>query len=167
MDERLSLIFARRSIRAYTGEPVGDAELQALLEAAMAAPSGNDRQPWRFVAVRERARLNRLAAAHPYGKMLAEAPLGIAVCGDPAVSDWWVQDCSAAAENLLLAAGGLGLGGVWIGCFGRPQLEKAVRDCLSIPEQIGVLCLVSIGHPAERKEPRTQYERSKVRSERW
>ena len=167
MDERLKLIFERRSIRAYTEEPVADAELKALLEAAMAAPSGNDRQPWRFVVVRERAALNRLAAAHPYGKMLAEAALGIAVCGDPAISHWWVQDCSAAAENILVAAGALGLGGVWIGCFGRPELEKVVRECLSVPEHIGVLCLVSVGHPAEEKSPRTQFDGTKVHAERW
>jgi len=167
MDPRLNIIFSRRSVRAYTDEPVSAADIQSLLEAGMSAPSASNRQPWHFVAVTERDMLRALAAAHPYGRMLAEAAVGIAVCGDPAVSDWWVQDCSAATENILLAAVGLGLGGVWLGCHGRPEREQAIRDVLGIPPRIGVLSLLAIGHPAEKKEPRTQYSPARVHRDRW
>jgi nitroreductase len=167
MDERLKIIFARRSIRAYTDEPVSEADLQSLLEAGMAAPSGSNRQPWHLIAVTERDTLHALAAAHPYGRMIAEAAAAIVVCGDPAVSDWWVQDCSAATENILIAAAGLGLGAVWVGCHGRPEREHAIRNVLGIPPRIGVLSLLSIGHPAEKKEARTQYSPARVHRERW
>lgn len=167
MDKRLNMIFARRSIRRYSGEPISEADMTSLLEAAMAAPSASNKQPWHFVCATDKGKLEALANAHPYGKMLSEAALAIAVCGDPGISAWWVQDCSAATENILVAAAGLGLGAVWLGCHGRPEREQAVRDTLGIPDDIGVLSLISIGHPGETKEPRTQYDPARVHSNAW
>ncbi len=167
MDPRLGAIFARRSIRAYTERPVSEEDIRSLLEAGMAAPSANNNQPWHFVVVRSRDVLRRLAEKHPYGKMLAGAALAVVVCGDPALSDWWVQDCAAATENILVAAAGLGLGGVWVGCHGREEREKAVRGILGIPDKLGVLSLISLGHPAEKKAPRTQYEEERVHWDRY
>lgn len=163
----IQTIFSRRSIRKYTSEPVSEDEIKTLLEAAMAAPSANNSQPWRFVVVTDRRTLDALAEAHPYGKMLAQATLCIAVCGDPAASAYWEQDCSAATENLLLAATALGLGAVWLGVHPRQDRIAAVRRVLEIPENIVPLNLLSIGHPAETKEPRTQYDEAKVHRERW
>jgi nitroreductase len=167
MDERLKEIFARRSIRAYTDEPVSEADIQALLQAGMSAPSGSNRKPWHFVVVTDRPTLEALADAHPFGKMIGHAGLGIAVCGDPQISEWWVQDCTAATENILIAVATLGLGGVWVGCHGRPEREAAVRSVLGIPERIGVLSLLSIGHPAEEKEARSQYDPDRVHRGSW
>lgn len=167
MDSRLDIIFSRRSIRHYSGEPVADSDIQSLLQAGMAAPSASNRKPWHFIAVTDRQVLQELARDHPYGRMLATAAAGIAVCGDPALSDWWVQDCSAATENILIAAAGLGLGAVWLGCHGRPEREQAVRDVLGIPSRIGVLSLISIGHPAEEKGTRTQYDPDRVHRDYW
>jgi nitroreductase len=167
MDDTLSIIFSRRSIRRYTAQPVTEEEITSLLEAAMAAPSGSNRKPWHFLVVSDRATLNDLAAAHPYGKMLAHAPVAIAVCGEPATSRWWVQDCSAATENILLGVAALGLGGVWIGCHGAPDRERAVARILGLPDRIRVLSLVAVGHPGKEKEPRTQYDPTRVRRNRW
>lgn len=167
MDERLAVIFSRRSIRVYTDEPVSEADLQGVLEAGMAAPSASNRKPWHFVTVTDRKALRALAEAHPYGKMLAEAGAAIAVCGDAEISAWWVQDCSAATENILIAAAALGLGAVWLGCYGRPDREGAIRAVLGIPNSIGVLSLLSIGHPAETKEARTQYDPKRVHRNCW
>ncbi len=167
MDERLKIIFSRRSIRQYTAEPVSEADIHSLLEAGMAAPSASNLKPWHFVVVTDRELLKALAAAHPHGKMLAQAAVAIAVCGDPAISNFWVQDCSAATENILIAVAGLGLGGVWLGCHGRPEREQAIREVLGIPPNIGVLSLLSIGHPAEQKEARTQYDPDRVHANRW
>lgn len=167
MDSRLDVIFSRRSIRQYTGKSVSEADIESLLQAGMAAPSASNRKPWRFVAVTEKEMLQRLARNHPYGKMLARASVGIAVCGDPTVSDWWVQDCSAATENILIAAVALGLGAVWLGCHGRPEREQVVREVLSIPSRIGVLSLISIGYPAEKKAARTQYDPAHVHRDQW
>lgn len=162
MDPRLEIIFSRRSIRVYTDEPVSETDIQSLLEAGMAAPSGSNRKPWHFVVITDRETLRALAVAHPFGKMLASASAAIAVCGDPAISDWWVQDCSAATENILVAAAGLGLGAVWLGCYGRPERERPICEVLGIPERMAVLSLLSIGHPGEEKEARTQYDPARV-----
>lgn len=164
----LETIFARRSIRKYTREPVTEEQVRNLLEAAMAAPSANNSQPWHFVVVQDREQLRRLAEAHPYGRMQAEAALSIAVCADPALSPlYWVQDCSAATENLLLAATSLGLGGVWLGVYPKQDRVVRVKEVLGIPEGIEVLCLVAIGHPAEKKPPRTQFNPQRVHRDRW
>lgn len=167
MDPRLDAIFARRSIRAYTQQAMNEKEINSLLEAGMAAPSASNRKPWHFVVATDRETLRRLADQHPYGKMLAGAGVGIAVCGDPATSKWWVQDCAAATENILIAASALGLGAVWLGCHGAPEREMAIQNALGIPEQIGVLSLLSIGHPAEKKQARTQYDPARVHQNRW
>ncbi len=167
MDERLHFIFARRSIRKYTGAPVSEADISSLLQAGMAAPSAANQKPWHFCVVTDRKAIQALADTHPYGKMLAQAALAIAVCGDPSASDWWVQDCTAATENILIAATALGLGAVWLGCHGRDEREQAVRDALGIPQGIGVLSLLSIGRPGEEKEARTQYDQARVHMNRW
>ena len=112
--------------------------------------------------------LDRLGEAHPHGKMLFEATAAIAVCGQLDISpDFWIQDCSAVTENILLAATGLGLGSVWLGCHPREDRVAAVREILGIPDGVGILSLVAIGHPAETKEPMTQYDPSRSHREKW
>lgn len=166
--ELIKTIFARRSIRKYTAERVSEKDVKTILKAAMAAPSSSNRRPWHFVVVTARQTLDKLAKVHPYGKMLYEAPLCIAVCGDKTVSPrYWVQDCSAAAENLLLAAAALGLGAVWLGVHPRESRVGPIRKVLKIPDNVVPLNLISVGHPAEEKEPRTQYDELRVHHERW
>jgi len=167
-EELIKTIFARRSIRAYAPIPVDDQHIGTLLEAAMAAPSASNRKPWHFVVVTNRQTLDRLAEAHPFGKMLFKAPLCVVVCGDPSISErYWVQDCSAATENLLLATVALGLGAVWIGVHPQDERETTVRGILGIPEGIIPLNLIAVGHPAEEKEPRTQYDEARVHRDCW
>lgn len=165
--ELVQTIFARRSIRRYTTERVSEEDIKTLLEAAMAAPSAANSQPWHFVVATDRETLDSLADTHPYGKMLFQAPLCVAVCGDPACSDQWGQDCSAATENLLLAAVALGLGAVWLGVHPREERIAAIRRVLGIPANIIPLNLISIGHPAEERPPRTQYSEARVHREQW
>ena len=165
--ELIQAIFTRRSIRRYSADPVGEEDVKTLLEAAMAAPSAGNSQPWHFIVVTDRQTLDALAEVHTYGKMLFEAPLCIAVCGDPSLSRHWVQDCSAATENLLLAVAALGLGAVWLGVHPGADRVAAIRKVLRIPESIAPLNLISIGHPAEEKEPRTQYDELRVHRGWW
>lgn len=168
MNELLDLMYTRRSIREYTDEQVTDEQVEAMLKAAMAAPSAQDLRPWHFVVVRKRKLLDKLAEVHKYAHMLGKAPLGIVVCGDEEVSErHWVEDTCAATQNLLLAATAVGLGGVWISVYPSKKRQKYVRDLLDIPDHIGVLCLVAIGHPAEEKEPRTYYDPKRVHQEKW
>jgi nitroreductase len=163
----LEHILARRSIRRYTDEPVAREDVRRLLEAAMAAPSASNRKPWEFVVVDEPEALARLRRGLILGRY--NAPLAIAVCGNmrraypPPVQDFWIEDCSAAAQNILLAATGLGLGGVWIGVHPVGPLIAHVRRVLRLPGHVRPLGVLYIGHPAERKAPRTQYDERRVR----
>jgi nitroreductase len=168
VEDMVEFIFQRRSIRRFTAEPVEEAKVKTLLEAAMAAPSSNNRRPWHYVVTHDRGTLNRLGEAHPYGKMLYQATLAVAVCADPGISPvMWVQDCSAATENILLAASSLGLGACWLGCHPYEDRTGAVRQILEIPQHIEVLSLLAIGHPGEKKQPRTQFDGSRVHREKW
>jgi nitroreductase len=158
----IDLIKQRRSIRQYTSQPVSDEQIRQMLEAAMAAPSGRALDPWHFVVVRDPAVRQQLAATHNFSDMCARAPVVIAVCGDEKLSDHWIADSAAAAENLLLAVTALGLGGVWVGVYPRAEREDHVRTVLGIPANIRILCLLPIGHPAEQKPPRTRYTADKI-----
>ena len=163
-------IYNRRSIRSYTDQPVGQDVIEDLLRAAMAAPSAGNQQPWQFVVIDDRRILDAIPEYHEYSAMLKQAPLAIVVCGDARLAKlegYWAQDCSAATQNLLLAAHASGLGAVWLGVYPREERVAAVRQVLGIPETVVPLNLISIGHPAEEKEPRTQYDESRVHRERW
>jgi nitroreductase len=163
----LELIKKRRSIRKYTDQAVTDEQVRQLLEAAMAAPSGSDLQSWEFVVVRDPALKRQLAQTHTWSSMAADAAVVFVVCGNERASRHWVEDTSAATENLLLAATALGLGAVWVAMYPHSDREAPARRILAIPEEIRILCLVPVGHPAESKPPRTQYKESKVHYERW
>ena len=158
----LDLIKKRRSIREYTDQKVTDSDVKIMLEAAMAAPSANNSQPWEFVVVRSEELRQQLAKMKTWSYMCAGASVVFAVCGDKKRSRHWIEDTSAATENLLLAAASLDLGAVWIAVYPEPEYEAHVRNLLDIPATLNVLCLVAVGHPAESKPPRTQYDESRV-----
>ena len=161
-------ILARRSIRKYTETPVDEDVIHELLAAGMAAPSGHNAQPWHFVVVTERGQLDALAEGHVYGKMLRQAPLAIVVCGEPRLSEaFWVQDCSAATQNILLAAHAHGLGAVWVGVYPQEALVSLVRRVTGLPEEIMPLNIVPIGHPAEEKEPAGRFDPARIHREHW
>jgi nitroreductase len=172
MNDKILPLLGRRSVRAYTGEPVTDDEVRALLEAAMAAPSAMAKDPWRFLVVRDPAALAALAEGLPNGKMLAGAPLGIIVCGELAAAhrqelSYLLQDCSAALENLLLAAHLLGLGAVWLGVHPNADRVEHIRRLFGVPEEVLPVGAVAVGRPAERPPPRTRYNPTAVHAGRW
>jgi len=162
-------ILSRRSIRAYTGEPVTDEQLERLLRAAMSAPSAGNQQPWRFVVVRGRETLGAIPAVHPYARMLDHAPLAIVVCGtsDGRWPQFWDQDCAAAVENLLIEAQSLGLGAVWLGVHPLAERVTGLRRLLGIPDAVTPFAVVAVGHPAETKSPADRFDPSRVHHERW
>ena len=173
MNDKILTLLERRSVRVYRpGEAVGDDELRALLEAAMAAPSARACDPWRFLVVRERADLDALADLLPYGKMLRQAALGIIVCGDQAQANrqelsYLLQDCSAAVQNLLIAAHLLGLGAVWLGVHPNEDRVTGIRRLFGVPEAILPIAAISIGRPAETPAPRTRFNPDFVHDSRW
>ena len=163
-------IVTRRSIRAYTAQTVSDELIKELLAAAMSAPSASNRQPWHFVVITERRQLDALPAILPYGQMLKQAPLAIVMCGDrerQPMDGYWVQDCSAATENLLLAAHARGLGAVWLGVYPREERIQELSRLLGLPEQVMPMAVLSIGYPAEHKSPADRYDESRIHRDRW
>ncbi len=166
MTGEIDFILKRRSIRRYTAQPVEREKIMLLLQSAMAAPTACNSQPWEYVVVTEPEVLSQLRAELRSGGY--NAPAAIVVCGNlslannSAARSFWVQDCSAATENILIAAVGLGLGTVWIGVYPLPSVIKPVRRILNLPGEVEPLCIVYLGYPAEHKRPRTQYIEKRV-----
>ncbi len=162
--EILKFICRRRSVRRFQNKPIAQETLDILMKAAMAAPSGNNSQPWEFVIIQDSKIKDAISNVHPWVYMAREAAAAIVVMGDKS-SEWWEHDCAAAAENLLLAAANLGLGAVWCGI--KEHQEEAVRKILGAPSRLGVLCIIPIGYPAESPLPNTKYRKNKVHTDRY
>ncbi len=171
MNPTLETLFRRRSIRKFTDRPVDDETLTLLLQAGMAAPSAMNSQPWEFVVVTDPQVLARMRARLPFAHH--NPPAGIVVLGSPERAHntagrlFWEQDCSAAMENMLIAAVGLGLGAVWIGLHPIAPFVSAVRKVLDLPKEVTPLGMMHVGYPAEEKPARTQYDADKVYWQRY
>ncbi|HWQ60981.1 MAG TPA: nitroreductase family protein [Negativicutes bacterium] len=167
----MEAIFTRRSIRRYTDKPVAEEAVTKLLEAAMAAPSAGNEQPWEFIVVTDRAALEQVTQVHAYAHMLKQAPVAIVVCADLARNkypvDFWIQDCAAATENILLAAVSLGLGTCWLGVHPNPERVAGVRSVFAIPESVVPFAIVAVGHPAEHPEKANRYDAKRIYRERY
>ncbi len=166
-------LLSRRSVRSFTGEGIPEEDLRTLVRAGMAAPSAVNVQPWAFVVVTEKDRLARLRDRLPYAKMLDKAGAAIVVCGLPNqdgqfAERYWPLDCSAAAENILLAAHALRYGAVWTAVYPERERIDAVKDECAIPESAIPLCVVPIGVPADGDRPALdKFDESKIHRETW
>jgi nitroreductase len=166
----VSTILKRRSIRRFTAQDVAPAQIDTLLEAAFAAPSANNMRPAHFVVIRDRPTLSGITRIHPYAAMASQAPIAIVVCADTSIQPepgYYAQDCSAATENILLAATDLGLGSVWCAIHPNSDRAQGFAELLGLPEGTAPFSLVVIGHPAERKDPHSGIDRNRVHSDRW
>lgn len=172
MNSTLLPLFARRSIRQFVPDPIPDALINDLLEAAMAAPSAMHKDPWHILVLRARPSIDQLQACLPNGKMLAGAGAALVVCGDLNQAhdrelSFLLQDISAAMENILLAASMLGLGACWLGIHPRAERIAAVSRQFTLPEGIIPVAGVALGWPAEEKEARTRFNPAQVHVEQW
>ncbi len=168
--ETMDAIFSRKIIRKYLPKPVTCDLIENILKAGMNAPSAGDEQPWHFVIIDKHYLLQKISEIHPYAKMLKDAPAAVLVCGDQNVlkfKDLWIQDCSAASENMLLAAHDMGLGAVWIGIYPAENLVREVRGIMNIPQHIVPFSIIGMGYPAEEKTGRLRYDKSKVHNNIW
>ena len=168
--DAMDAILSRRSIRRYTSQPVPDNLIKELLEAAMSAPSAGNEQPWHYVVITDRAILDEIPKYHPYSSMVREAPVAILVCCDLHLDRYdglWAQDCSAATENVLIAAQAKGLGAVWLGVYPREDRITGLRKLFDIPEHAIPFSLIPIGYPAEHKPRANRYNASRVHHNRW
>lgn len=169
----LENIMTRTSVRAYTADTISSDDVETLLKAAMAAPSAGNKQPWRFVVIQSRATLDSIGANFGSMKMATLAPLAILVCGDTDATfpedgrDYWIEDTSAAMENLLLAAHSINLGAVWCGVYPKTDRVKAFSEMFSLPENIIPMGLAVIGHPEESQAPKDKWNTDNIHYETW
>lgn len=165
MNECLQSIMKRRSIRAFTGDTVPKEKLEMALRAAMAAPSGMNRQPWQFVVVTEKETIKRMCEAHGYAGFGMAAGAIVLPFGSKEGQKWFDQDMAAATENLLIQIANSGLGATWCGMDEARQ--ATVRGMVGLPEDAFIFALIPVGVPAEEKPARTQYEARRVHWERY
>ncbi|MCH5214899.1 MAG: nitroreductase family protein [Muribaculaceae bacterium] len=165
-------IMTRTSIRQFTDQPVAKDTLDLLVKAGMAAPTAMNKQPWAFIVITDKEMLNALNEVKPWFN-LKTATAAIVVCGDLSKEekDWsaeyWVQDCSAATENILLAAHAYGLGAVWCGVYPNPEILPAVTKLLGTPEHIVPLNVITLGYPAENPAPKDKFNAESIHYQKW
>ncbi|EJX10324.1 nitroreductase family protein [gut metagenome] len=170
----LENILSRKSVRSFMEKEVSREQLDTLVRAAMAAPTGRDMRPWKFIILDDREVMDSLAVRLPYAKMLQEAPAAILVCGDMQVTDAqgkpsgnWAFDCSAASENLLLMAEAMGLGAVWTGVYPYEDRLQTVKEALGLPEHIIPLNLIPVGYPKGETNPKDKYNSDNISYNTW
>ena len=168
--DTLEAIHSRRSVRRYEDRPVPEELVRKLLAAASSAPSARNQQPWQFVVIDDRQMLAEIAEVNPNAQMARRAPLAILVCGDlglETLPGYWVVDCAAAVENMLLAAHALGLGAVWTGVYPRQERMDGLRRIARLPEGIMPHSLVVLGYPAEHPAPQDRFRPERVHRNGW
>jgi nitroreductase len=168
--EVIEAIMNRRSIRKYTGEKVADDQIDLLLKAGMYAPSAVNKQPWHFIVFRDRNIINDINKIHPNSYMLKDSDVAILVCWDENLqhdTGYGPVDCSAATQNILLAAYGIGLGAVWVGLYPRQHRIEGVHKLFGLPGHVKPFSIISIGYPAEKKEFPDRYKKERVHYEKW
>ena len=168
--QTLEAIHQRRSIRKFSDAPVGDEQVEALLRAAMSAPSAGNAQPWQFIVVRDRALLDKVPDINPYAAMCRQAPVSILICGDLSKEKYegfWVQDCSAAIQNMLLAVRDMGLGAVWTGIHPVAERVAQYKELFGLPEHVIPLALVPVGHTDKPGEAKDRFDASRVHTDTW
>ena len=168
--DALTVIHSRKSVRKFQDKPVTKDQLETLLRAGMASPSAADQRPWAFVAITDRAVLDTLWYSSPYTKMLRQAKAAIVVCGDTRKglkSEVWVQDCSAASENILLAAEAIGLGAVWCGIYLNPEPTAFVKKVLNLPAEVIPLNIIAIGYPTGEEKPKNKWDPANIHWNGW
>lgn len=168
MDE----IFNRRSIRKYQDKKIPDEDIKLILKAGMSAPSAMNEKPWQFIVIDDKTLMNSITEYQQYSQMLKEASHAIMVCCDtakpiPYLDKMWVQDCSAATENMLIMAQHLGIGNVWLGVYGLDQVVVDLKELFKLPEEIIPFSIVSLGYPAEERKIRDRYNESLVHYNNW
>jgi nitroreductase len=170
MMNTLEAISTRRSVRSFTSKPIAKEIVEELLRAAMSAPSAGNEQPWQFVVMDDRRMLDRIIDVNPNAKMCKEAQAAILVCGDTSKEKYpgfWVQDCSAAAQNILLAAHDKGIGSVWTGVYPIEERVEGFRRLLGLPENVVPFCLVPLGYPAKQVPQVDRFQRDRVHHNGW
>lgn len=174
MNDTLKTIFNRKSVRTYTDAPVSQEQLMTLVKAGMAAPTAVDMRPWDFIVITDKTILKKLADALPQqAKMVEHAAAAIVVTGDlnrqygGKEAVFWTLDCSAATENILLAAESMGLGAVWTAAYPDPARITAIKTVLNIPQDVVPLNMIPIGVPTGIDKPKDKFNAKQIHMNGW
>jgi len=174
MHKAINIIMTRKSVRKFIDKEIEDEKIKTMLSAAMAAPSAVNKQPWDFIIVNDRKLLDKLGDEMPYAKMLYQAKLAIIVCGnldkslDGYEQEFWIQDCSNASMNILLAAHAQGLGAVWTAVYNDDSRIEKVRNILELPDKIIPLNIIPIGYPeVVNTKENSRYDVNNVHINKW
>lgn len=168
MNPVIQTILSRKSVRKYTGNTVSPEDLTTLIRSGMAAPCSYDKRCWFFVTVTDEKLLAKLAEGLPHARMILSSKHAIVVCADLNLSHggtdvpYWIQDCSATVENILIAAESLGLGACWTGVHPRAERVTFVREVLRAPEQVVPLCVIAVGHPVGEEKPKDKFDPARI-----
>jgi nitroreductase len=168
--EVFEAIQTRRSIRKFKSDPISQELIDQILAAGMMAPSAGNQQPWQFIVIRNREILDTIPSFHPHADMVRMAPLAILVCGDLRIArykGYWIQDCSAAIENILLAIHGLGLGGVWTGVYPEQARVEGFQKLLDLPETVIPIALIPVGYPDQTTDSVNRFNRTRIHFDGW
>lgn len=163
-------ILQRRSIRKYKNKRISDEEILTVLKAAMYAPSAVNKQPWHYIVVDDKDIFNKFVEIHPYSTFLADASHGILICGDEELQHgdgYWIVDCGAATENLLLAAHSIGLGACWIGIHPREDRKKLIKKLFQLPAHVHPFAMVSLGYPAATRDLPDRFKPERIHTNMW
>ena len=168
--DALEALNTRRSIRKFKQGKISKDTINKILETGMSAPSAINEQPWHFVVIDKQELIDKILKFHPHASMAKQATIAILVCGDlklEKAKGFWVQDCSAATQNILLAVHALGLGAVWIGVYPRQKRINGFRKLLNLPENIIPFAFIPIGHPAEKPFKAERFEKQRIHYNKW
>lgn len=168
--DAIEAILTRRSVRKYSKKPISEKIIKELLEAAMSAPSAGNEQPWHFIIIDDPNILSKVPTFHNHAQMLKNTSIAILVCGDMNLDNhkgMWIQDCSAATENILIAVRAKDLGAVWLGIYPREERIKGMIDLLKLPKNIMPFSLISIGNPTENQDRVDRYDLSRIHHNKW
>ena len=168
--DAIEAILTRRSVRTYKNKKISDELINELIEAGISAPSAGNQQPWHFIILDDNKIIKKIPDFHPHSNMLTGAQIAIIVCGDLDLETnkgFWIQDCSAATENILIAARAKGLGSCWLGLYPREDRVIGIRNLLKIPANIIPLSLISLGYPAVKQDKVNRYNSSRIHKNKW
>lgn len=166
----MNAILSRRSIRKYKDIKVSEEIVEYLLKCGMSAPSAGNEKPWEFIVLRDKEVMKKITEVHPYSKMLLNTDVAIVVCGDESkekFKGFWVQDCSAATENILLAAEEKELGAVWLGVYPIIDRVNAIKEVLNLPESVIPLSIIPVGYPDEERKTEDRFNKERIHYDKW
>lgn len=166
----MDAILKRRSVRRFTEAEISPDMIRKILAAGMAAPSAGNQQPWQFIVLKDAQVRKKVSECSPYASATANAPVAIVVCGDLSLEKhqgYWVQDCSAAVENMLIEITALGLGAVWLGVYPREDRVNYLKKYFALPDHIVPFAIIPVGSPAQELPPANRYNEARVHSDKW